>query len=115
MPYVHITSAKKIDDAVKEKLNLGICEIISTLPGKDKDNTLLAITDCGTAMFKSGAYNHGVFVEVRLYKKSPEENKKALAEKMYELLKKTLDLPEDGCVYMNYLEFDNWAANGNYF
>ena len=115
MPYVHITTSKKIEDAAKETLNQEIGKIISTLPGKDKDNTLLAITDCGTSMFKSGAPNHGVFVEVRLYKQSPEENKKELAEKMYDLLKKTLELPEDGCVYMNYLEFDNWASNGNYF
>ena len=114
MPYVSITTAKKIDCPVKEKLNQEICKIMPTLPGKDKDNTLLAINDCAS-MYKSGAPNDGVFVEVRLYKKSPEENKKEFAGKIHAILKDALNLADDSCVYMNYLEFENWAANGNYF
>ena len=114
MPYVSITTAKKIECPLKEKLNQEICEIMPVLPGKDRDNTLLAIID-GASMFKSGAPNDGVFVEVRLYKKSPEENKKEFAGKIHAILKNLLELPDDGCVYMNYLEFENWAANGDYF
>jgi phenylpyruvate tautomerase PptA (4-oxalocrotonate tautomerase family) len=83
------------------------------LPGKDKDNTLLCIID-GVSMFKSGAPNDGVFVEVRLFKKSPEENKKEFAQKIYAVLKDALKLADDSCLYMNYIEFENWAANGNY-
>ena len=113
MPYVSITTAKKIEAPVKEKLNQEIGAIMPVLPGKNKDNTLLCITD-GACMFKSGAPNDGVFIEVRLFKKSPEENKKEYAQKLYAILKDTLKLEDTGCVYMNYLEFENWAANGNY-
>ena len=114
MPYVSITTAKKLDCPDKDKLNQEICKIMPVLPGKDKDNTLLAIND-GVSMFKSGAPNEGVFVEVRLYKKSPEENKKDFAAKLYAILKDVLKIPDGGCVYMNYLEFENWSANGGYF
>ena len=61
MPYVSITTAKKVDPPVREKLNQEICGIMTTLPGKNKDNTLLAIID-EAPMFKSGAPNNGVFV-----------------------------------------------------
>ena len=114
MPYVSITTAKKIDAPTKDRLNREICEIMPVLPGKDKDNTLLCIID-GVSMFKSGEENDGVFAEVRLYKKSPEQNKKEFAKKMHGILKNVLELEETGCVYMNYIEFENWAANGNYF
>lgn len=113
MPYVNITTAKKIDDSTKDRLNQEICGIMPVLPGKNKDNTLLCIID-DAAMFKSGVPNDGVFVEVRLFKKSPEENKKEFAQKIYGILKDVLKLADNSCVYMNYLEFENWASNGNY-
>ena len=113
MPYVSITTAKKIDNPTREKLNQEICGIMTILPGKNKDNTLLCIID-GKPMYKSGVPNDGVFAEVRLYKQSPEENKKEFAQKMHAILKDTLSLPDDGCVYMNFIENETWAANGKY-
>jgi len=62
-----------------------------------------------------GKINDGVFVSVQLYKKSPEENKKEFSKKIYSVLKEVLELESGGCVYMNFTEFENWAADGNYF
>ena len=113
MPYVQITTSKKIDGSAKNTLNQKICEIMPVLPGKDKDNTLICIND-GASMFMHGKPNEGVFIAVRLFKKSPEENKKEFAQKIHAILKDVLKLPDDGCVYMNFTELENWAANGNY-
>jgi len=116
MPYVSITTAKKLDDATKNELYAKLGALMPTIPGKDLDNTLLSIND-GVAMFKSGkAIGGGVFVSVQCYKKSPEESKKELSRKFYDVLKDALNLEAGGsCVYMNFTEFENWAANGNYF
>jgi phenylpyruvate tautomerase PptA (4-oxalocrotonate tautomerase family) len=114
MPYVSITTAKKLDCETKTKLYNKIGELMPTIPGKDLDNTLLSITD-GAAMYKSGKPNNGVFVSVQCYKKSPEDSKKELAKKFYEVLKDVLELDGESCVYMNFPEFENWAANGDYF
>ena len=114
MPYISVTTAKKLDDSTKAELNLKIGELMPTIPGKNSDNTLLSIND-GIAMFKSGKPNDGVFVSVQCYKKSPEESKKEFSKKFYEMLKDVLKLSDDSCVYMNFTEFENWAANGNYF
>jgi len=114
MPYVSITTAKKIDGATKNKLYAKIGELMPVLPGKNLDNTLLSISD-GVDMFMRGKINDGVFVSVQVYKKTPEENKKEFSQKIYLVLKEILDLDSDGCVYMNFTEFENWAANGNYF
>ena len=114
MPFVRITTAKKIDEATKNALNLKIGELMPVIPGKDKDNTLLCIDD-GVSMFKGGKPNDGVFATVQCYKKSPEESKKEFALKFYEIIKETLGLGSESCVYMNFAEFENWASNGNYF
>ena len=114
MPYVNITTAKKLDCETKTALYAKIGEIMPVLPGKNLDNTLLSIND-GIDMFKCGKPNGGAFVSVQCYKKSPEENKKEFSGKVYEILKDVLDLDGEDCVYMNFLEFENWASNGNYF
>ena len=114
MPYVNITTAKKLDSGTKTELYTKIGGLMPILPGKNLDNTLLSIND-GAAMFKSGKPNDGVFVSVQCYKQSPEENKKEFAQKFYGVLKDVLQLDGEGCVYMNFLEFENWAANGDYF
>ena len=114
MPFVSITTAKKLDDNAKAELNSKIGGIMPVLPGKNIDNTLLCIND-GVSMFKSGKVNDGVFVSVQVYKKSPEDSKKEFSQKIYELLKDVLKLEQNSCVYMNFTEFENWASGGNYF
>ena len=114
MPFVSITTAKKIDGGTKAELNSRIGEIMPVLPGKNLDNTLLCIND-GVSMFMKGKPNDGVFVSVQVYKKSPEDAKKEFSKKIYEILKHILGLDSESCVYMNFTEFGNWAANGDYF
>ena len=113
MPYVNITTAKKLDDATKTLLYSKIGELMPVLPGKNTENTLVCISG-GADMFMRGKANGGVFVSVQCYKKSPEESKKEFSEKIYELLTEVLGLESDDCVYMNFTEFENWAANGKY-
>ena len=114
MPYVNITTAKKIDDGKKAELYSRIGELMPILPGKNLDNTLLCVND-GVSMFMKGKPSDGVFVSVQCYKKSPEDSKKEFSQKIHGALKDILELNSEGCVYMNFIEFDNWAANGNYF
>jgi len=114
MPYVNITTAKKLDEASKAELYSKIGALMPVLPGKSIDNTLVCIND-GASLFMKGKPNNGVFVSVQCYKNSPEESKKEFSEKFYEVLKDFLKIDDESCVYMNFIEFENWSANGNYF
>ena len=108
MPYVSITTAKKVDAPKKEKLNQEICAIMTTLPGKNKDNTLLTIID-EAVMYKSGTPNGGAFVEVRLFGESPADAKAEFAKKLKSILTDVLSLAGDDCLYMNYIENETWG------
>ena len=114
MPFVNITTAKKINEEKKAELYAKVGEIMPILPGKNLDNTFVCIAD-GADMFMRGKPNGGAFVSVQCYKKSPEDKKKEFSEKIYAVLKEALSLEPEDCVYMNFTEFDNWASNGNYF
>ena len=112
MPQVNITLARKLDDATKEKLQLEIGNSMSILPTKNIDNTHICILD-GCSLYKSGAPSDGAFVEIRLFKPSPEESKKEFTLKMFSILEDLLGIAP-GVVYMNFLEFEHWALNGEY-
>ena len=113
MPQINISIAKKVDGSTKNKLQLEIGNNVSVIPGKNIGNTAICIND-GLTMFKNGQPLDGMFVDIRLYKSSPEENKKEFAEKLFAIFQEVLGVKPD-CVNINFLEMSAWAAGGNYF
>ncbi len=112
MPNVTISIGKRISDADKNALQLEVGNIMSLIPSKTIANTLMTIDD-GRTMFKNGEPIEAVFVDVRLYKNSPEEGKKAFSEKLFEVMEKVIAIPPER-VQINFIELPNWASNGNY-
>ena len=113
MPQVNINVSKKLDDSTKNKLQLEIGNNMSILPGKNIENTMICIND-GVSMFKNGEAVEGIFADIRLYKSSPEESKKELAEKLFSIFENVLGI-KSNAVYMNFTEMPNWASGGSYF
>ena len=88
----------------------GSMEII---PGKNAANTVICISDNYT-MYRDTQSFEAVFVDIRLYKESPTENKKEFAERLFVIFEKVLNiLPSH--VQMNFVELPCWASNGNFF
>ena len=112
MPQVNISLAKKLDEDTKDRLQLEIGNAMSMLPTKNIDNTHICLFD-GCSLYKSGKPMDGAFVEIRLFRQSPEESKKVFAAKMFSILQEVAGI-DPGLVYMNFLEFENWAHNGEY-
>ena len=113
MPFVNITTAKKLSDGKKAELYSRVGELMPVIPGKNLDNTLVCIND-GASMFMKGKPNNAAFVSVQCFKKSPEESKKEFSKKIYAVLKDILEFDSESCLYMNFTEFETWATNGNY-
>ena len=113
MPQINITLAKQPDDKTKDALQLEIAQNMEILPGKNIGNTTISICG-GCAMFRNGKPHDGAFIDVRLYKNSPEESKKEFAEKLFSIFKAMLDI-EPECIAINFIELPNWASGGRYF
>ena len=113
MPYIAISTSKPIDLHTRNTLQTEIANIIDVIPGKNPSNTVINISDSCT-FYNNKQPIEAVFVDIRLYKESPEESKKAFAEKLFSILETTLQIPPSN-VSMNFTEQPNWAANGNYF
>lgn len=112
MPFITINVAKPVDASLKNALQLEIGGIMETIPGKNIGNTVFCIND-NLTMFKNGQPYVGIFTEVRLFKVSPEESKKAFAEKLYPIFEKIVGIAP-AYVSINFVEMEHWASNGGY-
>jgi len=112
MPYIHATIAKKVNDDVKIKLQQELGTQITAIPEKHIGNTVITIND-GLTMYNNGEPLDGAFFDIRLFKASPEDAKKAYAEKVFAIIEEVLDIPPNR-VQINYTEMPVWAAGGHF-
>ena len=113
MPFIEIRVSKPVDEATKEKLQAEIVAIMETIPGKNASNTTICICDTYT-IYKEHELIEAAFIDIRLYKESPEDSKKDFVGKMFSIIDNVLSIPPDR-VQMNFFEQPCWAANGELF
>ena len=113
MPFLDIRSSRPIDGPTRNKLQLEIGKLMPIIPGKNISNTLICISDSYT-MYKDAEEKEAIFVDVRLFKSSPEDSKKEFVKELTTLLQTTLGI-SSSVVQMNFVELPNWAVNGEYF
>jgi len=113
MPYLDIRSSKPIDGPTRNTLQLEIGKLIEIIPGKNVSNTIICIADNYT-MYKDAQPFEAIFVDIRLYKNSPEESKKEFAKQFTVLLEELIKVPQSN-IQMNFVEMPSWAVNGDYF
>ncbi len=113
MPYVHLKVSRPLTEQQIEAARLAIADIMPALPGKNRDNTMIHITgSCALSMGDSG--KPCMFLEVRLYKASPEENKKEFVKKAAEALCALFEI-EPARMYINMIELNEWGVGERLF
>ena len=112
MPQVNINVGKVLSAQQKISLQLEVGNNMSILPTKSIANTLINIIDSCT-MFKNGEAIEGAFIDIRLFKASPEEAKAAFSAKIAEIVSQELGLAKE-FVQINFIELEEWSSNGNY-
>ena len=113
MPYLDIRSSKPIDGPTRNTLQLEIGKIMDIIPGKNVSNTTICFAD-NYSMYKETKAFEAVFVDIRLYKSSPEDSKKEFAKQLTEVLKEISEIPPAN-IQMNFVELPAWSVNGDYF
>jgi len=113
MPHINISISKPVDIETRDILQNEIAEIMETIPGKNAANTLICISDSCT-MYRDKQLIEAVYIDVRLYKESPDESKKEFAEKLFSIFNDVLKIPQSN-VQINFVELPCWASNGNFF
>ncbi len=110
MPYIKVDTTEKLTDDLKKQLCAEIAEMITVLPGKKIERTMVQIEDQQFMIF-AGSYDKILRVRVDLYKESPLEAKQLFTEKISQLLSEKTVVPAER-IYVTYAEFENWGSSG---
>ena len=112
MPHLDIRLSMPANAEKTGDLAAKIGAVMETIPGKTISNTVISISG-GYSMYKDGRPLSGAFVDVRLYKASPEESKKDFSGKIFSIMESVLGIPPEN-VQMNFIELPSWASGGDY-
>jgi len=108
MPYVHLNVSRPLSAEQIEAARLAIADIMPVLPGKNRNNTMIHITG-SCALSIGDEAKPCMFLEVRLYKPSPEENKKEFVKKASDALCSLFEI-DPARLYINVIELDRWGV-----
>lgn len=111
MPYIRFELNQDLPQDKKMAIARGAAQSVTVIPGKVADRTMAHVSD------RCSFYFHGsdrpiAFVEIRLFNKAEKQHKKALAESLYSVLDRELEIAKDD-VYMNFIELSAWGKDGS--
>lgn len=112
MPFVSVSIGKKVAPEQKQELAEQIARLITIIPGKPYEKTMVRIDDDCT-IYRAGERTECAFMETRLYKESDLESKVEYTEKLYALFERVLGIPQ-AQAYFNILELDHWGSRGSF-
>ena len=110
MPYISLSVSVPISEHKKHVLQQQIGSLITIIPGKTPEGTMIKIEDC-CDIFMGGASAKAAFCEIRLLGSAPVQNKAELYEKIYNLLTDQLDIEK---LYFNYSVFEEWGSGDTF-
>lgn len=111
MPYIGISTSKKLSDVQKDALKSALGEKISVIPGKTEKALMIDIAD-GHTMYFAGEKRELAFLDVRCYGTTEFTNQKAFTEAAFAVVQEATGLTEDS-IYLTYSEFPNWGTKGS--
>ena len=112
MPFINVHIGKNVTREQKDALAAMIADNMPVIPGKNKENTMIEISD-GCDMYMFGGSAEIIFVDVRVYKAVPNEVKGAFVAKLSEGFADILGIPADR-QYYNILELPGWGLRGSF-
>ncbi|MBQ2955025.1 MAG: hypothetical protein IJE08_01040 [Clostridia bacterium] len=113
MPYVRLNVSRPLTAEQIEAAREAIASVMSALPGKTRDNTMIHIAgSCALTMGDSG--EPCMFLEARLYKPAPVENKQDFVKKISSALCSLFDIAPNR-LYINIIELNEWGVGERFF
>lgn len=110
MPYININTNKQLAPEKKQELQAKLGDLISILPGKTAEQTLIKISD-GCDMYRRGFDGPLCMIEIYLYQMQTFQNKAELSGAIVALLEKDYGVPASN-LYIKFEEMPIWVSNG---
>ena len=113
MPYIKITTTKKVNDDTGCELFKELGKAIELLPGKTEEWLMLSLHD-GERMAFRGSTEDCAMVEVELFGKATDSAKSALTAELCRIVTDKIKAPSSR-TYVTYREVEAWGYDGENF
>ncbi len=110
MPYIQINTSKDLSADQKERIKAALGEKLPIIPGKKESGLMVAISG-QFSMFMGGEERDAAFVDVRCFRKTDPQAKRAFTGAVFEILRQIADIQPE-MVYLNFTDHDVWGARG---
>ena len=110
MPYIQINTSKELSADQRERIKAALGEKLPIIPGKKESSLMVAISSQYT-MFMAGEKQDAAFVDVRCFRKTDPEAKRAFTGAVFEILRDIADFQPEK-IYLNFTDHDVWGARG---
>jgi len=107
MPFIRITTNKKIDDGARKLMNMELGVSIEAISGKSEAWLMLEYRD-GAMMAFRGDESPCAMVEVDLFGEADPDEKNNLTAAICNAVSFVFEVPTDR-TYVRYLETDSWG------
>lgn len=112
MPYISLSTSKKLAPEQKEAVKSKLGELITIIPGKSEGGLMIDIGDGRTFYFR-GIEKEAAYINVKMRGTAEYSVKKELTEALFAMFDETLGLKPDD-VYISYEENEHWGLKGQY-
>ena len=112
MPYVQINTNKTVSDDDQVQLCRKTAELITVLPGKKPERTMVEIND-GRRMYYGGNEQPCAKVRVELFRHTDDDYKREYCEKLIRIISEITEIDVNR-IYTIFTEYDNWGSEGTY-
>ena len=111
MPYIQINTSRDLSANQKDRIKAALGEVLPVaIPGKTEAGLMVAISGQYT-MYMAGNDQDAAFVDVRCFKKTDPEARRAFTSAVFEILHKIAGFPPER-VYLNFTDHDVWGTRG---
>ncbi|HBU12449.1 MAG TPA: hypothetical protein DEB31_06900 [Clostridiales bacterium] len=110
MPYVNISTTKKMNEDEKQTLLGQVGRAITLIPGKAAEGTLIKL-DAGATLVKKGAEGDLCMTQAYLYGESPHEAKDSFVREMFRYYTEEMGIPQKN-IYISVEGCRNWGFDG---
>ena len=111
MPYILINTNKDISQDKKIALKTNFGKNISKIEGKTESRLMVNISDKNSMYFGGDDTKDIAFVEVRLYKSAPFEQKEKFVNSIFEGIYDILKIKKED-VFLSITEHNEWGTGG---
>ena len=113
MPFISVNVSGSLTKLQKDDIKSRLGKLIEILPTKSEKGLMVDISDNHSLYYAGEEMEKAAFVDLRLYKESPFDEKREFFKKVCDMLAEVAGI-DAGNIYCNMFELSNWGSRGDF-